>query len=76
MLLWLARAENTRFAVNIHDRFAPRSVLLEHRDTLMVRRGIQSMSTEKLYCTISGHNYVLLCRDILADRVITESCLT
>uniref|UniRef100_A0A8K9Y6R8 Spectrin repeat containing, nuclear envelope 2b n=1 Tax=Oncorhynchus mykiss TaxID=8022 RepID=A0A8K9Y6R8_ONCMY len=39
MLLWLARSESTHYAVNIHDRFAQHSVLLEHRDTLMVRKG-------------------------------------
>uniref|UniRef100_A0A4W5QMI9 Spectrin repeat containing, nuclear envelope 2b n=1 Tax=Hucho hucho TaxID=62062 RepID=A0A4W5QMI9_9TELE len=37
MLLWLARAESTHYAVNIHNRFAQHSVLLEHRDTLMLR---------------------------------------
>uniref|UniRef100_A0A4W5QYH4 Spectrin repeat containing, nuclear envelope 2b n=1 Tax=Hucho hucho TaxID=62062 RepID=A0A4W5QYH4_9TELE len=41
MLLWLARAESTHYAVNIHNRFAQHSVLLEHRDTLMVRKGEQ-----------------------------------
>lgn len=42
MLLWLARAESTHYAVNIHDRFAQHSVLLEHRDTLMVKKGEQA----------------------------------
>ncbi|XP_010783096.1 nesprin-2-like isoform X1 [Notothenia coriiceps] len=34
LLLWLAQAENKLNAVNVSDASAPRSVLLEHRDTL------------------------------------------
>ncbi|XP_008287682.1 nesprin-2-like, partial [Stegastes partitus] len=34
LLLWLAQAENKLYAVNVGDLSTPRSVLLEHRDTL------------------------------------------
>lgn len=35
LLMWLARAENTCYAVNIHDPNTPRAALLEHRETLL-----------------------------------------
>ncbi|XP_078133881.1 nesprin-2-like isoform X3 [Sander vitreus] len=38
MLLWLARAESKLGTVNVSDRRVPRSILLEHRDTLMALR--------------------------------------
>ncbi|XP_068574256.1 nesprin-2-like isoform X2 [Cebidichthys violaceus] len=34
LLLWLAQAENKLSVVNVGDRLTPRSVLLQHRDTL------------------------------------------
>lgn len=40
LLLWLAQAENKLNAVNVSGLSTPRSVLMEHRDTLTVRTRI------------------------------------
>lgn len=40
LLLWLAQAENKLNGVNVSGLSTPRSVLMEHRDTLTVRTRI------------------------------------